>query len=906
MEMQPCKVCQEIFTGKQRIREPRPHHQSKDDILAAANSGCRLCKLITKSPGFEHFKTSESFEAEWYLSPLEEEEGHGATWFRLTIDAMDDEEEEEIDTAYFTSVAPQECKDLDQQGHVWIPKSGIEVKSPEAPVFPPAWAFTLVPATNFSPKDLQYEPPSGTHDPRMWSLAKGWLDKCQKTHPDCSASRNPTFRPTRLVEILDTKTVRVLERNSATPLGPYAAFSHCWGRTKTLKLLEENKALLKTSIRIADLPQSYKEALDVAMRFGINYIWIDSLCIVQNSVSDWRAEAATMKDVYGNALITIAASAASENSEASFRRRDPRIIQHLRVTPKWQGIIDMSYVVVSMDAYNQEIEASPLRRRSWVLQESFLSPRTLSMSSSQLWWECRKALFCEAWPNGVPKRLRYSYPAATETNIRTKAYHHLWCDLVEKYMKCGITVFSDKMIAMAGLASHFQPLLANDEYTAGFWRSQLPKTLCWTVNLGHSGFKTYRPAQYRAPSWSWASVEGHMYFYHKTHGAQGSSSREVCKVLNVGLVRAGPSPTGDLKGGYIKMRGRLLPVQLVQPFLTVPDENGIYRYIKGSAEDENKVVDEDVDRTWVDLDENTSDEWPVISHLDTLGVDIQNGGYLDTAKRVATFAQVWDGQLFSLPIIEWVHLEKPRVAGIILGHAKGEPDGRMKLTRVPLQDAASLPPVALEDAEHVYIFTQLNVDKCLVYCEAWKAKHAIFNVLLDALFSTRPDLDLEALVLEWVRYGFLLKAQDGPNGKPFAFQLFSPSETEGIMGTYASLSHCWARGPKPIVTTSDTIAYRLKGITFTARPKTFGDAVLIARRLGLRYIWIDSLCIIQNSAEDWQIESSKMADIYHNSFVTIAAVSSPDSRGGCFSPEKLSDLCFRVEGEGFDALIAAR
>ncbi|KAH7141075.1 hypothetical protein EDB81DRAFT_623764, partial [Dactylonectria macrodidyma] len=91
----------------------------------------------------------------------------------------------------------------------------------------------------------------------------------------------------------------------------------------TLKLLSGNKSRLETNINISELPQSYKEAVDVCLRMDIKYIWIDSLCIIQDSTDDWRAESATMMHVYGNALFTIAAAAAAENSEPSLLHRDP-------------------------------------------------------------------------------------------------------------------------------------------------------------------------------------------------------------------------------------------------------------------------------------------------------------------------------------------------------------------------------------------------------------------------------------------------------------------------------------------------------------------------------------------------------------------------------------------------------
>ncbi|ROT42541.1 HET-domain-containing protein [Sodiomyces alkalinus F11] len=663
-------------------------------MLAAAAEGCRLCKVITQSLGFGHLESSESLEAVWYLSPLQDAESHHDSsstcpWFRLTIDAMD-EDDEIIDTENDLTDLPERCQDVDEKGHVRLPKSGADIRDPDIPSSPPAWAFTLIPATDPAVADIQYEPPSSPQDPRMWSLAKQWLEKCRSGHAKCSESRNPTFYPTRLVEIIDHSTLRVLDCNNRRPSGPYVAFSHCWGRAETLKLLEENKARLETSIDIDELPRSYKEGIEVAMRFGFRYIWIDSLCIIQDSLDDWRAEAATMKDVYNSASLTIAASAASENSEASFRRRDPAGIQHIRVNPTWNGIPKVQYVLASMDLYQDEIAHSPLRRRSWVIQEYYLSSRTLSLTRSQIWWECRETMYSESWPNGVPERLRHTVrDDQTREELHREGlqgvggsgygasyYHRLWYNLVEKYMSCRLTVFSDKMIAMAGLASYFQPNLGDDEYVAGHWRSQLPQSLCWDTFPYLSRPKVYRPSQYRAPSWSWASVEGDVTFQHNTHDADGSNTVHVCEVLEFKSVKAGPSPTGDLRGGYLQLRGRLFPVKIREQFLTVPDEGGDYGYIKGSAEDENRVTDGDDDTTGASLDEFTSDNWPVVSSLDTSAVDVLDNAVLDTTRRVARLAHEWDGRLFCLPLIEWVYLEKPRLRGIILGHTRGEPPSR--------------------------------------------------------------------------------------------------------------------------------------------------------------------------------------------------------------------------------------
>lgn len=517
----------------------------------------------------------------------------------------------------------------------------------------------------------------------MWSSARSWLETCQKRHTLCSASRNPNFCPTRLVEILDSKTVRVIDTGSIQPSGLYAAFSHCWGQAKTLKLLKGNKRRLEASIQISELPQSYKEGLDVAIRLSIKYLWIDSLCIIQDSVEDWRAEAATMKDVYSNAVLTIAASSAAENSDSSFQRRDPLAIRLFQVTPGWNTKPAVSYLVSYKDGYLDEVENSPLRRRAWVLQEAYLSPRTLNLGSSQLWWECLEELCCETWPYGVPRQVpkfihRRYRPGKVKAELQVAVYQGVWDELVERYMSCKLTVLSDKMIAMAGVASHFQAVLGEDEYIAGSWRSRLPQCICWETTQNRLYPKRYRPSQYRAPSWSWASLEGEIAFNHNLRNEKGEEARLVCQYVNAYLVKTGPSPTGDLKGGHLQLRGHLFLVKVRKGYLTVPDRDGIFRYLSGTIEETDSDADEVGETTWVTWDECTSDNQPVVSHLESSGISELKGASFDTLTRATKVLEQWEGNLFCLPVIERTYLEEPSIIGLMLGHAKGEPPNRFQ------------------------------------------------------------------------------------------------------------------------------------------------------------------------------------------------------------------------------------
>jgi Heterokaryon incompatibility protein (HET) len=106
-------------------------------------------------------------------------------------------------------------------------------------------------------------------------------------------------------------------------------------------------------------------------------------------------------------------------------------------------------------------------------------------------------------------------------------------------------------------------------------------------------------------------------------------------------------------------------------------------------------------------------------------------------------------------------------------------------------------------------------------------------------------------------------------------------ESEGRKGRYAALSHCW--GPsQPFITTRTTIEDRKRGIDFQSLPLTFKNCIFIAQYLRIRYVWIDSLCILQDDDLDWELEASRMAEVYANAYLTIAASSSASDSGGCF------------------------
>ncbi|KIN06927.1 hypothetical protein OIDMADRAFT_108060, partial [Oidiodendron maius Zn] len=107
---------------------------------------------------------------------------------------------------------------------------------------------------------------------------------------------------------------------------------------------------------------------------------------------------------------------------------------------------------------------------------------------------------------------------------------------------------------------------------------------------------------------------------------------------------------------------------------------------------------------------------------------------------------------------------------------------------------------------------------------------------------------------------------------------------EDRIGSYAALSYCWGKSEKECkyLTTNENLEQRQEAVDISTFPKTFTDAIAVCRHLGIRFLWIDLLYIIQGNKSDWETESKRIGDIYSNATVTIAAAIGKDSNSGLF------------------------
>ncbi|KAH6975080.1 heterokaryon incompatibility protein-domain-containing protein, partial [Ilyonectria sp. MPI-CAGE-AT-0026] len=290
----------------------------------------------------------------------------------------------------------------------------------------------------------------------------------------------------------------------------YLTLSYRWG-SNPIRLLSSNIEAFRRGRPIAELPVLFRDVFEVARQFSIRYVWIDALCIIQDQQDDWAKEASTMHLVYSNSVCTIAASGSTSPDDSLFHEGDPAFIRPGMVQSKLCSDEPQSFYILDYQYWDRQIYEGPLHNRGWVFQERHLSPRTLFFGRHQILWECWTEHKCEAFPQGVPfhhsdktlnlPKVDLEAPSP-QNNVKDVTSMSLWGRLIEEYSRCELTHPSDKLHAIAGVAKWFEKV-TGDEYVAGLWKSRFELMLDWRINEP----KPRVTQDYRAPSWSWASVD---------------------------------------------------------------------------------------------------------------------------------------------------------------------------------------------------------------------------------------------------------------------------------------------------------------------------------------------------------------------------------------------------------------
>ena len=245
------------------------------------------------------------------------------------------------------------------------------------------------------------------------------------------------------------------------------------------------------------LPKTFAEAISVAKHLGYGYLWIDSLCILQDSEEDWANESSLMASVYGEADLNIAATAAEDASVGCFLKRKNTWRCQVRHPSRDNVLCEI------FPSHRLAPRRDRLAARAWVVQERYLSRRTLHFAEEQVFWECGGVTACETFPMGHPFDTGDLGECAFDLR-RQPLTSRSWSGIVSRYSRGDLTYVTDKLVAVAGLARIIQRS-SNDDYIAGMWKDGLETQLLWAVDPGHVGTRIIPQI---APTWSWASLHG--------------------------------------------------------------------------------------------------------------------------------------------------------------------------------------------------------------------------------------------------------------------------------------------------------------------------------------------------------------------------------------------------------------
>jgi Heterokaryon incompatibility protein (HET) len=211
---------------------------------------------------------------------------------------------------------------------------------------------------------------------------KGWFQTCCQDHQICTEVKEKLQKrsPTRLIDITGRVPRLVCLLTDAKV--SYAVLSHCWGRGQVVKTTSKTLESYTFAIPLENMPKTFQDAILVTKELGIPYIWIDSLCIIQDDPQDWEQEAARMALVYEMANMTIAAAWGANGGSGCFHDHTRSLFLVVKERPGGK-IYFRPYPNV-----RRYLGAAHLNSRAWTLQENILAQRTVIFAEDQWYWVC--------------------------------------------------------------------------------------------------------------------------------------------------------------------------------------------------------------------------------------------------------------------------------------------------------------------------------------------------------------------------------------------------------------------------------------------------------------------------------------------------------------------------------------
>jgi hypothetical protein len=391
------------------------------------------------------------------------------------------------------------------------------------------------------------------------------IRKCTSHHRECLDSPEGAPLPTRVLDLgvpgspgsaaeQDIKLYR-----SQAESAPYACLSHCWGHSGWMKTTALNIRENLDKIGFDKLPRTFREAVIFTRGLQIRYLWIDSLCIIQDDLEDWRRESVKMGMIYKGSAITLAASMASNNDGGCFSNGASANERGHKLDVDLSEYTQSEIYIRECLDHDTVLKMAPLLGRAWAYQEHLLSTRYLHFGSTELIWECAEGISCECGFCNCEGG-RATYAGTLHANqIRSGSVRpgraltfgsdsSWWHGIVSSYSALGLTFPGDRLPGIAGLAKHLEHLYQT-RYLTGLWMGTLLVDLLW-----YTDHPTYRPKDWRAPTWSWASIDSPVRFIHLPR----NEISEHCSTIEANCMPIGQDQFGQVSSANIVVSGRLI------------------------------------------------------------------------------------------------------------------------------------------------------------------------------------------------------------------------------------------------------------------------------------------------------------------------------------------------------------
>ena len=401
-----------------------------------------------------------------------------------------------------------------------------------------------------------------TRDERCWKHILGWMNECTLKNPACHRSNSlaePGNWPSRFIAVGDTgspiiKLCQTVTLDLSTTR--YMTLSHCWGKFVPTSLLKRNLSSFLAGIAIDDLPKTFREAVEVTRKLSIRFLWIDSLCIIQDSTDDWTIESSKMYHIYKNTYLNIAAAISENATGGLFYPRSPLFIGpcvfEIGKTRKKRAMVEPS----GTD------DSQMLLTRAWVFQDWLLASRTI-LFGKELRWECNELKASETLPdlesvyqNISPFRRKNMRGDWVNLHKKDDAQRWVvWNSIIDEYSQKELTIFSDKLVALSGLSSELGKVWDGVNYLAGHWSYRFLRTLLWSTKKNGP-----QHTAYTTPSWSWAAIDGSI----KTPKEDELSDCLIESMEAKVRPREPLNPYGCISDGYFRLQGPLLCVTIIK------------------------------------------------------------------------------------------------------------------------------------------------------------------------------------------------------------------------------------------------------------------------------------------------------------------------------------------------------